>query len=289
MSNLFIGTALTVLVLDLLIAPVNGCHVIEHNEDDEYAARRKRSTVEESEIEMRAFFAKCIKEEIGAGENVTFNTEVDFVVLDTLWYVDASTIQCSDDEDSDSVECWQEVLENLLVEGELLNMTKSCVQKYSEQNSDNDETVTTSTVSRKRRSTEDDSYWQTYGANVTEQIQYRHFGNCLSNDSSLSSSYQYDKLSAFVQKQVLSSCDLCNERQCRKKRSNVAWYNRITMMSSPASRMRSSSYSCARAYTPKRKRKAKENMKGKSSRSADSEAANSEKNTGNNSGVKLRF
>jgi len=104
------------------VVEIQGCHAVANHD-----SRRKRAA--DDDVGLRQFFDSCMAEQYGGG---SFITEVDWVILDSIWYDDVASTNCIVN-DQDDAECWKNNLDDLVADGPLGVAIKSCIDQYEEQ------------------------------------------------------------------------------------------------------------------------------------------------------------
>jgi len=105
------------------ISQVQGCHTVEHG------GSRKRRSAQDELIYMRSFFDDCMTQKYGDLED-SFISEVDYVVLDSVWYDRVGTSGCINNKDD--AECWKENLDNFIIQGQVGKFIKKCIDQYQD-------------------------------------------------------------------------------------------------------------------------------------------------------------
>ncbi|XP_002126533.2 uncharacterized protein LOC100177026 [Ciona intestinalis] len=123
---------LRVLVFAGILAIGHGCH---HSQG--VAGRHKRALSPPGPamriadtITLRDFFTNCMQRRAGS-IFPSFQTILDYVVLDTNWYKNSDNITCSLTSDSDTAACWIARLGSLIIpQSPLYTASRACISDF---------------------------------------------------------------------------------------------------------------------------------------------------------------
>jgi len=131
-----------------LVQYVSGCHNVQKHNDKKYCQddkhkdkaeykekcnrRRRRRSVDSSDLvadtlTLRTYFNDCLFDKLES--NQSFVAEVDYVILDSMWYLNTDAANCK--ESNDEAGCWKVLLESFLKAGELYDAAAECIDSYS--------------------------------------------------------------------------------------------------------------------------------------------------------------
>lgn len=220
-----------------------GCHNAQHFE----TGRRKRD-LSDDYLHMRGFFEECLSDKLEVSSIIT---EVDFVILDSMWFINTDVMYCKDG--ADTADCWKTILKQLLIPGQLYDMAASCIDLYSTSDAQNYNEI----PMRKRR---DVSYQSSKPRNTyyfDDDYEYSKatifHGRCMQDkyreESRGIGTYNFVRLSAFVETQTVIGCAGCSSGKdvcfSGSQEYEEMWQDRYSGLSSPASVLRAYSVQCA--------------------------------------------
>lgn len=196
------------IVFFVCLTEMQGCHVTEFY-------RRKRRNAEDDYLNLRSFFDVCMANKYGDSEG-SFITEVDYVILDSVWYDSVGTSSCIDS--NDEAACWKDNLDDLIVSGEVGDFIKTCIDEYEEETFARRKKRAARTQKTKTQKVNEylefyrnyREYSTVYPSSLEEVLDHGKFGSELGGNTNIKErglgTYNYQRLSAFIQTQTLKKC-----------------------------------------------------------------------------------
>jgi len=153
----------------------------------------------------------------------SFITEVDYVILDSVWYDSVGTSSCI--ANNDDADCLKDNLGDLIIAGEVGDFIKTCIDEYQEgtlsrrkkrsanrhQDSKKNQKITRWSLAEYFRFyTNYKKYSAVYQSSLMEGIDQGKYGRELGRNTYIKErglgAYNYQRLSAFIQTQTLKKC-----------------------------------------------------------------------------------